>query len=286
MSVSTDEDVATVRRLSYSDAADKNLPELYYFMGIRVLEHTTSDGSILALKVKPHTALERSEADMMQFAATHGILAPKVRGCYDIVTMKPKKPLARVLVAEKVPGEPLDTIWNNLAKAEQESIKKQLHEQFTLMRKCTQPYIGRPGKQPTFNVYDRLEQTYMGPFEDTQAFDNWCLSRIKKSSFTTWKMKRFLEKAREKAKANGTLDKFVLTHGDLTPRNIMVEGGKVTGIVDWERSGFFPEYAEYAFALRLGHEIEKWWIPVLKEVLVPCEVTRLDLTRMVEFRGW
>jgi aminoglycoside phosphotransferase (APT) family kinase protein len=101
-----------------------------------------------------------------------------------------------------------------------------------------------------------------------------------------WKMRRFLDKAREKAKANGTLDRFVLTHGDLTPRNIMVEGARVTGIVDWERSGFFPEWAEYAFAMKLGHAHEEWWKPVLKELLVPCEGTRLDLTGMVEYRGW
>lgn len=286
MDDSTDEDTAAVRRLSYSDAADKDLPELYYFMGIRVLEHTTSNGDILALKVKPHTNLERSEADMMQYAATHGILAPKVRGCYDVVTMKPKRPLARVLVSEKVPGEPLDTLWDKLNKTERESIKNQLREQFALMRKCTLPHIGRVDNQPTYNVYDRLEQTYCGPFEDEEAFDNWCLSRVKRSSFTTWKMRRYLEKSREKAKANGTLNRFVLTHGDLTPRNIMVENGQVTGILDWERSGFFPEYAEYAFTLKLGHEIEKWWIPVLKELLVPCEKTRLELTAMVEYRGW
>lgn len=43
---------------------------------------------------------------------------------------------------------------------------------------------------------------------------------------------------------------FVLTHGDLAARNIMVdnESGRITEIVDWEYSGFFPEYMEYALA--------------------------------------
>ncbi|EFY91123.1 Phosphotransferase family protein [Metarhizium acridum CQMa 102] len=286
MAESTDEDVAAVRSISYPDAVDKNLPELYYFMGIRVLEHTTSNGDVLALKVKSHDSLARSEADMMQFAATHGILAPKVRGCYDIVTMKPQRPLARVLVAERVPGESLDTVWDELSKLERESIKKQLREQFALMRSCTQPYIGRVDKQPTYNVYDRLEYNFIGPFEDEEAFDTWCLNRLGTSDFTTWRMRRFLEKSRARSKAAGTANRFVLTHGDLSPRNVMVENGRVTGIVDWERSGFFPEYAEYAFALKLGHEIEKWWIPVLKELLVPCEKKRLNLTKMVEYRGW
>lgn len=42
--------------------------------------------------------------------------------------------------------------------------------------------------------------------------------------------------------------KFVLTHGDLAARNIMVHECKITGIADWEYSGFFPEYMEYALA--------------------------------------
>ena len=78
----------------------------------------------------------------------------------------------------------------------------------------------------------------------------------------------------------------MLIHGDLTPRNIIVKDGRITGIVDWERSGFFPEYAEYAFAMKLGHQIEKWWLPVLEEVLQPCSAKRLKFTALVEDRGW
>jgi len=41
----------------------------------------------------------------------------------------------------------------------------------------------------------------------------------------------------------------VFTHGDLHPGNIIVEqdeegGWKVAGIIDWERSGFYPAYWE------------------------------------------
>jgi aminoglycoside phosphotransferase (APT) family kinase protein len=39
--------------------------------------------------------------------------------------------------------------------------------------------------------------------------------------------------------------KIVFTYGDLNMRNIMVENGKVTGIVDWETAGFYPSYWEY-----------------------------------------
>ena len=43
--------------------------------------------------------------------------------------------------------------------------------------------------------------------------------------------------------------KFVFTHADLTPRNILVHNGKLEAILDWEFAGFYPEYWEYAKAL-------------------------------------
>jgi len=39
----------------------------------------------------------------------------------------------------------------------------------------------------------------------------------------------------------------VFTHGDLTPRNIMLDSsGRITGILDWELAGWYPDYWEYA----------------------------------------
>ncbi|KAI0803601.1 kinase-like domain-containing protein [Xylaria sp. FL0064] len=42
-------------------------------------------------------------------------------------------------------------------------------------------------------------------------------------------------------------DQSVFTHADLAPRNIMVDDrGKITGLVDWEFAGWYPDYWEYA----------------------------------------
>jgi len=38
---------------------------------------------------------------------------------------------------------------------------------------------------------------------------------------------------------------IVFTHGDLNMRNIMVRDGKLSGIVDWENAGWFPEHWDY-----------------------------------------
>lgn len=46
-------------------------------------------------------------------------------------------------------------------------------------------------------------------------------------------------------------DCSVFTHADIAPRNIMVdEQNNVTGLLDWESAGWYPDYWEYAQILR------------------------------------
>lgn len=58
--------------------------------------------------------------------------------------------------------------------------------------------------------------------------------------------------------------KVYFTHADLTLRNIMVSGPpgscRVAGIIDWEQSGWYPEYWEFCkmhFGVARGHEWER-----------------------------
>lgn len=37
----------------------------------------------------------------------------------------------------------------------------------------------------------------------------------------------------------------VLTHGDLSPQNVMVKDGQVVAILDWETFGWYPDFWEY-----------------------------------------
>ncbi|KAH7243597.1 kinase-like domain-containing protein [Fusarium redolens] len=261
-------------KCSYLDAVVGK--EIHNYWGYRVLEHTNSHGEVLALKVSNPDGIDRSQADMMHYAATHGVLAPKVRGVYDIIT---KRPIARVMIGDRIPGAPLVDVWQNMSQAEQTSIKGQLRKQIQQMRTLVQPYIGGIDKQPTRNIYNTTLIRHCGPFEDEESFDEWCLARLSGGSFQHWKWKRVLEKKRRKSTG-----RFVLTHGDLSPRNIMVDGSNITGIIDWELSGFYPEYVEYAVAIGLGPGIEEWWVPVLKEVLEPCSPDLVKFTELIEER--
>ncbi|KAE8383042.1 kinase-like domain-containing protein [Aspergillus bertholletiae] len=224
----------------------------------------------VAVKVKPTDGLIRSEADMMHYASQQpGILAPQVLGCYDV------DPEIIVIVSDLVEGESLDKVWHTLTKAEQKSIKRQLKEQVQLFRQCTQPYIGRINQQATRNFYDRLLFDPMGPFASEEEFDSWGLERVKSTT-----AKKIWTRLLPGMRGTGE-QKFVLTHGDLAARNIMVKGGKITGIVDWEYSGFFPEYMEYALATVIHDYHEDWWKPHLKEILEPCGYKRAKFTAAI-----
>ncbi|KAL3263274.1 hypothetical protein ABHI18_001968 [Aspergillus niger] len=52
---------------------------------------------------------------------------------------------------------------------------------------------------------------------------------------------------------------YTFTHGNLTSANIMVENGSLTGILDWEASGYFPVWWEFTCAgIGLGEEDRDW----------------------------
>lgn len=44
---------------------------------------------------------------------------------------------------------------------------------------------------------------------------------------------------------------ILFTHGDLRLQNIMVKDGCVSGVLDWEFSGWYPEYWEFSKALHV-----------------------------------
>ncbi|KAJ5049224.1 hypothetical protein NUH16_007741 [Penicillium rubens] len=68
------------------------------------------------------------------------------------------------------------------------------------------------------------------------------------------------------AKSHALSHAIVFTHGDLNPRNILAENGKITGIVDWENAGFFPEYWEYTKMHYTVRYLIRWLADVVDQV--------------------
>jgi thiamine kinase-like enzyme len=60
----------------------------------------------------------------------------------------------------------------------------------------------------------------------------------------------------------------VFTHGDLNPFNILVRDDRVVGIVDWEFSGWYPDYWEYTSAW-FGNLTKQAWQKEIANFLDP-----------------
>ncbi|KGO41826.1 Aminoglycoside phosphotransferase [Penicillium expansum] len=71
---------------------------------------------------------------------------------------------------------------------------------------------------------------------------------------------------RHAAKSHTASHAIVFTHRDLNPRNILARNGKITGIVDWENVGFFPEYWEYTKMHDTVRSLIRWLAGVVDRV--------------------
>lgn len=69
------------------------------------------------------------------------------------------------------------------------------------------------------------------------------------------------------SKSHGIKHEIVFTHGDLHMKNILVDdAGKVSGIVDWECAGWYPEYWEYTKAHFTVRVTIRWLADVIQQV--------------------
>ena len=77
----------------------------------------------------------------------------------------------------------------------------------------------------------------------------------------------------------------VFAHGDINPRNLLVdENIKIVAVLDWESSGWYPDYWEYARMMKycdpLEHEWQQW---MEKTKPQPWDITGIRKARRVLF---
>ena len=53
------------------------------------------------------------------------------------------------------------------------------------------------------------------------------------------------------------MEPFTFSHTDLTPGNILVQNGHISGIIDWDEAGYYPVWAEYMH-LRCARQYSFW----------------------------
>jgi Phosphotransferase enzyme family len=194
--------------------------------------------------VKYGPRVQSIEADSLAFVGAHTTLpTPKLIGTYNDNGIT-------YIVMSRLPGKPLVSLLPTMSLSEINVVTSDLKAMMDELRSLriqnfeTWSYIGSVGRQPCRDFLFMLGDESKGPFQTEEDMYENIIERW----INRFKMNPLLESSVEFTRRlyrETSGNDIVFTHGDLDPRNILVENGRVSGIVDWEQAGWYPEYWEY-----------------------------------------
>ena len=146
-----------------------------------------------------------------------------------------------------LPGTPLESVLHRTSYAERDQLAADLTQIVSQMHRIrnTTPYryassVGGP-------ICDRrLGMENNGPFNSEEEIS---LRIAKNTQFQGYAIKQ-VPGAFSRSHAS------VFTHGDLYFTNVLVDGGRLSGIIDWEQASFMPEYWDFTKAMRTARSEE------------------------------
>ncbi|KAK9235697.1 kinase-like domain-containing protein [Lipomyces kononenkoae] len=204
------------------------------------------DNPAKVVRVKEHFAVKfgngipPSEAENMKFlAANSNVPVPKVYTAF----IEPETNRTFIIM-EYLPGDNLQKLHHLVRNAIIE------------LRKIPPPnYLGTLNRQPyhdgVFWTKDN-NPVISGPFANEKEMNRGILERLRQMESP-----QYIRLLKEMVDRTLHDHRTVFTHGDLQPKNIMVEGAgsrtdvvpdiKIT-LIDWELSGWYPEYWDFCNA--------------------------------------
>ncbi|KAL4956526.1 kinase-like protein [Aspergillus filifer] len=212
-------------------------------------------GMVQVYKVDPQTVVKLvepprlTEAETLRFVrANTSLPVPEVYDAYIDDELE-----RGVIVMQYIDADALQDIWENMDVAEQDAIIAQLRGYMDELRAIRGAFVGPIDRSACEDPLFTVELGSFGPYADEEAFHGGIVRAIEMVEEGPW--------ARQVAGFVSALPKhdIVLTHADLTPRNILVREGKVVGIIDWEMAGYFPAYWEYVKALAYPEWESTWY---------------------------
>ncbi|EGD84522.1 hypothetical protein H112_08229 [Trichophyton rubrum D6] len=196
----------------------------------------------IAIKVFPDSR-DLTEYHNLQYLASHAsdLPVPRVHGLIMLGHY-------RVMFMSYIQGITIDKVWSGLSHEGKVSLKEQLGNIFSRLRCLRQDdgqELGGLGGEGVKDYRIMEVFAYKG-ITTAKAFNDLQFSAKHRASPCYAKLLHsFLEMP------NKSLRGAVFTHGDLKKSNIMVKQTSedpnqytITGIIDWEDSGFYPEYYE------------------------------------------
>lgn len=155
-------------------------------------------------------------------------------------------------IMRRIEGTTLKEAWPSLSGPERQRIARQTVDYLGQLRKLQSDRLQGLGGAPLYCVF-LLGGDYglpHGPFKsDDELWDAMAESLGKLSDGERHRLRQLMPPAAP----------YTFTHGDLAIQNIMVQGGNVTAILDWESSGYFPVWWEFVkLAIIDGPEDIEW----------------------------
>ncbi|KAI9668060.1 MAG: hypothetical protein M1821_000880 [Bathelium mastoideum] len=227
-------------------------------------------GSVLFLTpnicVKYGSSHHVAEAFAMQYIASHtSIPVPKIHCAFQ------RKGITYIVMS-RLPGTTIAEAWHTRTEGSKAHLLEQLKRYVDEMRNLdqTQPGIveGLGGRR----LFDpKLPEGCQGfgPFASIRDFHRYLRRGLSESPADSQELEDLVDWQDNEASQYNTC----FTHGDLCSTNILVDGNKISGIVDWESSGWLPEYWEFTSAWNVNmynvfwrFELEKFLHPYTEEV--------------------
>lgn len=165
-----------------------------------------------------------AEASAMKFADKIGLPVPKIY-YYD----------AKYILMEKAKGTRLDKVWDELSLDEKRSYMKDMISIVESMQKHKSGFIGSLFGEKVGKCIDFQK----GPYTSFKEF--FLEDYNKRVNSIKHPLKKEFAKFRKKAEEELDFEvESVFCHSDLGLKNLFGEKGKITCIIDWEWSGFYP----------------------------------------------
>ncbi|CRG88899.1 hypothetical protein PISL3812_05934 [Talaromyces islandicus] len=207
----------------------------------------------LILKWSDGTHLE--EVATMQVARKAGLPVPKVI-CYGEHPDSPHAPVS--ILMTRLPGSELGRVYKTLSDSDRTSIFEQLKDYLEVIRQWNNPWGGNRicSLLNTSARSVRVPNHYAGPFDSEKELNEYLIKPAWAGGFSSEaEYSDTLDRAK---KIENLPHRILFTHGDLKHHNILVQNGRVTGFLDWESAGWYPEYWEFTTALKATQKAF-WW---------------------------
>lgn len=185
-----------------------------------------------------------------QAARAAGLPVPKVI-CYGEHPDMPHAPVS--ILMTRMPGRELSQeLWKSFDTEQQAALVTDVRTYLAAMRSWENPLRDHSQICSASGQWLRCIRVpggRIGLCKDEEEFNQQMIRDVPKGPTEIYP--RYHELMPVVHELHSVPHKIVFTHGDLSPMNLLIqEDGHVSAIVDWEASGWWPEYWEFVLAWR------------------------------------